>query len=155
VGIGFHPLIIDRPGGDSDKLVIETRPFQIPLGALVTKNHSNFLVGGATVSTTFITNTAYNTPSVEWAIGEAAGEAAAYCAGLKIYLDVLATTESHILGLQEWLVRKRGVPIYWYDDVTPHDKDFVRAQLHPFRDPSHNTSSRTLDYYDNPSHSRR
>ncbi|MCE5250575.1 FAD-dependent oxidoreductase [bacterium] len=147
VGIGYQPILIPNANSGSEPLIVQTKPFQIPLGALVTKSCSNYLAGGGNISTSYVAGTAYGSPSVEWAIGEAAGEAAAYCAGLKINTITLATDRKHTHGLQEWLVIKRGAPIYWYDDVAPDDKDFKEAQLRPFRDPDYARTSQTLHYH--------
>ena len=146
IGIGWQPMYIKNPDSDSKYLKIVTKPFQIPLGLLVTKDCRNLLMGGRTVSTTHITSSAFNTPSVEWAIGEAAGIAAAYCAGHKVFTKRLVGNIKHIRGLQKWLVRLRGVPIYWYNDVTPYDDDFLEAQMKPYTDPDYHKNSGTLSY---------
>ena len=135
VGIGYHPISIASEKEASKDLVIKVVPFQISLGALIPVRFTNLLAGGGTLSSTHVTASAYRAPSVEWAIGEAAGEAAAYCAGFKINTHELAKSSEHIRELQNWLVIKRSVPIYWYDDVTPQDQDFKEAQLKPFDDP--------------------
>ena len=132
VGIGYHPIIREFGGR---RLVIPTQPFQIPLKSLVPVTFTNVLAGGWTLGATSPADRAFRSPLVEWAVGEAAGEAAAYCAGYNIYLDKLVADESRIRALQEWLVIKRGAPIYWYSDVSPQDKDFKDAQMRPFLNP--------------------
>jgi hypothetical protein len=145
VGIGYHPIVI--PSGDGiSPATIPTKPFQIPFGALVPIHFTNYLSGGMTIGATYVASRAYQAPSVEWAIGEAAGEAAAYCAGYQIYTHELLETPEHVRGLQDWLVTKRGVPLYWYDDVKPSDPDFAEAQLEPFDEPGKHESSATLHY---------
>jgi hypothetical protein len=100
VGIGYHPIVIP-PGDGISPATIPTKPFQIPFGALVPIHYTNYLSGGMTIGATYVASRAYHAPSVEWAIGEAAGEAAAYCAGYKIYTHELLETPDHVRGA-EW-----------------------------------------------------
>jgi len=148
VGIGFQPIHIGNNDGKPGSSIIETKPFQIPLSALITDGCVNLLAGGGNIRASSIASSAYGSPAAEWAVGEAAGEAAAYCAGNKINTTDFAGKLIHVKGLQKWLVKKRGVPIYWYDDVTPYDEDFVEAQLKPFDDPDYHDASTSLSYHD-------
>ena len=148
IGIGFQPIHIGNKDGTPGNSIIETKPFQIPLSALITEGSTNLLAGGGNISASSIASSAYGSPSVEWAVGEAAGEAAAYCAGHKIDTADFAEQLIHVKGLQKWLVEKRGAPIYWYDDVTPYDEDFVEAQLKPFDNPDYHDASTSLSYHD-------
>ena len=147
VGIGYAPIHIENPGSDSGWQLIKTKPFQIPLGALLQENCTNLIAGGGNISTTWITNTAYSTPAVEWAVGEAAGVVAVYCAGIKGFTNEFTKNPQHVKHLQRLLVTKRHAPIYWYDDVSSDDDDFVEAQLKPFRETDYNDSSTTLHYH--------
>ncbi|HEQ60624.1 MAG TPA: FAD-dependent oxidoreductase, partial [Firmicutes bacterium] len=52
-------------------------PFYIPYRALGSVNVRNLLAAGKAIATTFITNSAYRLHPIEWAIGSAAGAAAA------------------------------------------------------------------------------
>lgn len=52
-------------------------PFYIPYRSLGSVNIRNLLTGGKTIATTFLTNSAYRLHPIEWAIGSAAGGAAA------------------------------------------------------------------------------
>ncbi|MBT4484182.1 MAG: FAD-dependent oxidoreductase [Candidatus Latescibacteria bacterium] len=147
IGIGYSPILISSEDVESDTMALQTVPFQIPLGALIPLRVTNFLAGGGTLGATNIAASAYQAPSVEWAIGEAAGETAAYCAGKKINsTHDLFKSREHVRGLQEWLVTKRKAPVYWYDDVTTDDPDFAEAQLKPFGDAEYHTTSTTLHY---------
>ena len=148
VGIGYQPIYLSPSAEGSEPLVVETRPFQIPLAALIPERITNVLAGGRTIGATHVAASAYMAPSVEWAIGEAAGEAAAYCAGYKIYTHELVQNQEHVRGLQDWLVTKRHIPIYWYDDVRFEDEDFSEAQLKPFDESGYHDSRTTLHYRD-------
>ncbi|MBN1290647.1 MAG: FAD-dependent oxidoreductase [Candidatus Latescibacteria bacterium] len=146
VGIGFQPIHLERGPHESDHVMFKTKPFQIPLGALLPIKYNNVIFGSGNIGTTYIASTAYDSPSIRWAIGEAAGEAAAFCAGKKIYTDELTDKIMYTKGLQIRLVRRRGIPIFWYDDVKPSDDDFVEAQLKPFEEPEFRESLTTLSY---------
>ena len=138
VGIGYHPML--REEGDTTS-VVPTRPFQIPLGALISETYTNVIAGGRTIGATRLAQTAFRGPAVEWTVGEAAGEIAVYCAGKRINAHELADSADHIRELQKRLVERRGVPIYWYTDVTPFSPEFKKAQTAPFDDPNFNPGS--------------
>lgn len=145
VGIGYHPVVIRNPD-NSIQRIIPVSPYQIPLRALVPQTMGNFIAGGANISTEFVAGCAYRAMSVQWAIGEAAGETAAYCAGVKKYTHEVVNDPEHVRTLQEWLVEKRKVPIFWYSNIRPDSPGFVTAQLRPFTDPAFRKSLDGLDY---------
>jgi hypothetical protein len=103
-----------------------TRPYQIPLGALVSPELSNFAVAAKGIGVTQITNGAYRLHTPEWAIGEAAGELAAYCLERKIRHPNLEGAE--LLEFQRRLLAQ-GIPLYWYEDIAPGQPGFAEAQL--------------------------
>jgi hypothetical protein len=72
--IDLHP----STGGDN-YIDVECSPFEIPLGALVPARTTNLIAAAKNIGTTHITNGAYRLHPVEWNIGEAAGELAAFC----------------------------------------------------------------------------
>jgi len=146
VGIGYHPIVLPPRMAPPGKEIIRTKPFQIPLGALIPRRFTNYIAGGRTIGATFVASRAYNAPSVEWQIGEAAGEVAAYCAGYGIFTHEVLESPEHVRGLQDWLVTKRGVPIYWYDDLTPYDPEFNSAQMKPFDESGYHESMTTLHF---------
>ena len=65
----------DRLAGDRQRPLFstETRPFQIPLGALLPIRVENLLPACKNLGVTHITNGAYRLHPVEWNTGEAAG----------------------------------------------------------------------------------
>ena len=71
VGIGWYPIDIHRC--DHQDFVSQTRPYQIPLGALIARDADNLLAVGKTIGATHITNGAYRLHPTEWATGEAVG----------------------------------------------------------------------------------
>ena len=78
VGVGWYPIDIHRAGPEDVGISTRTRPFQIPLGALVPIRLTNLIAGAKNIGTTHITNGCYRLHPVEWNIGEAAGALAAF-----------------------------------------------------------------------------
>jgi len=133
VGIGWYGIDI-HPNDMERKLPpAHTKPFQIPLGALVSVNTDNLIPACKNIGVTHITNGCYRLHPIEWNIGEAAGLLAANCIRDQQTPRGLHADGARVLELQKQLVA-RGVPIFWYDDVGPADADFAEAQLAPFTD---------------------
>jgi hypothetical protein len=80
VGIGQYRIDLHPSTGGDGYVDVACCPFQIPLGALVPVRLDNLLAAGRAIATTQVTNGAYRLHPVEWNIGEAAGELAAFCA---------------------------------------------------------------------------
>jgi FAD dependent oxidoreductase len=78
VGIGWYPIDIHRAGPEDVGVSCRTRPFQIPLGALVPVRMRNLLAAAKNIGTTHITNGCFRLHPVEWNIGEAAGLLASF-----------------------------------------------------------------------------
>jgi FAD dependent oxidoreductase len=79
VGVGWYPIDIHRAGLEDVGISCRTRPFQIPLGALIPVRLRNLIAAAKNIGTTHITNGCYRLHPVEWNIGEAAGALAAFC----------------------------------------------------------------------------
>ncbi|MDR0436220.1 MAG: FAD-dependent oxidoreductase [Propionibacteriaceae bacterium] len=116
VGVGhyywmdIHATTGGRPGRSAHPL-----PFQIPLRALLPIRVRNLLPAAKNIGTTQITNGCYRLHPVEWSIGEAAGQLAAFC--------LAADTEPHAVSDSPELtadfqrrLRKTGVQLHWPDD---------------------------------------
>ncbi|MFC1539668.1 FAD-dependent oxidoreductase, partial [Candidatus Latescibacterota bacterium] len=146
VGIGYALLTIFEPGSENKPVIVQTKPFQIPYRAFISPEYSNFIAGGQTIGTTFVASTAYNTPSVQWMIGESAGEIAAFCAGYNLNTHELMNSGRDFRKFRNRLVIKNRIPIYWYDDVSVNDPVFAEAQLRPFYDPIFHKFMKTLHY---------
>src|SRR5262249_32265461 len=78
VGVGWYPIDIHTSGAEEVSISTRTRPFQIPLGALIPVRIKNVLAGAKNLGTTHITNGCYRLHPVEWNTGEAAGALAAF-----------------------------------------------------------------------------
>ncbi len=114
VGVGWYPIDIHRSGPDDVGASCRTRPFQIPLGALIPVRMENLLAGAKNIGTTHITNGCYRLHPVEWNIGEAAGAVAAFAldqhvtpAAVRERPGLLERFQASLLG--------EGVPLAWPD----------------------------------------
>jgi hypothetical protein len=113
VGIGWYHMDLHPAVGQPDKtFFLPTHPFQIPLGALIPQKTRNLLAANKNIGVTHLSNGAYRLHPVEWAIGEAAGAAAAYSLRERITLQALWYSSMHLRAYQE-LLRARGVALDW------------------------------------------
>lgn len=126
VGIGYYP--IDLHGCGQQTFSIPTRPFQIPLGALVPVRTANLLPAAKNIGTTHIANGAYRLHPVEWAIGEAAAVIAVFCQRIGAAPHEVLARRDLVRRLQVFLL-DQGVPVYWYDDVPLAHRAFAATQL--------------------------
>ncbi|MFQ3672880.1 MAG: FAD-dependent oxidoreductase [Aggregatilineales bacterium] len=129
VGVGWyamdlHPCV----GNPSVSMYAPTRPFQIPLRALLPAMGGNLIAACKNIGTTHLTNGAYRLHPIEWAIGEAAGTLAAFCVEHDLTPAQVAADAWLTWRLQARLVR-RGCPIFWAVDVTHDDPLFLPTQL--------------------------
>ena len=128
VGVGWYPIDIHNSGPDDVGVSCRTRPFQIPLGALIPVRVRNLLAGAKNLGTTHITNGCYRLHPVEWNIGEAAGALAAYALDVgkdpaAIHADAVSRRD-----FQRRLVAD-GVPLYWFTDVGVAHPGFAALQM--------------------------
>ncbi len=126
VGIGYYP--IDIHGKQTAGAAQETKPFQIPLGALIPRDCINLLPACKNIGTTHITNGAYRLHPIEWAIGTASG-ALGRLSLLQGKPIRRFFQESELrLELQKHLIES-GSPLFWFDDVPTWHEHFVEIQL--------------------------
>jgi len=128
VGVGWYPIDIHNSGPDDVGVSCRTRPFQIPMGALIPVKIKNLLAGAKNLGTTHITNGCYRLHPVEWNIGEAAGALAAYA--LETRRDPAAVHAD--AGLRRELQRRLvadGMPLAWFTDVGVDHPRFAALQM--------------------------
>jgi hypothetical protein len=134
VGLGWyaidlHPCV----GNPQASMFAPTRPFQIPLGALIPRVTVNLIAAGKCIGTTHLTNGAYRLHPVEWNTGEAAGALAAYCVTTGQLPREVHDDERRLWRLQYQLAR-RGVPLAWALDIPQSEPLFIPSQLLLVRD---------------------
>ena len=116
VGVGWYPIDIHRAGPEDVGISCRTRPFQIPLGALIPIRIRNLIAAAKNIGTTHITNGCFRLHPVEWNIGEAAGALAAFCLDQgKSAAAVHANVELRT-AFQRSLVSE-GIPLAWTPDA--------------------------------------
>ena len=116
VGVGWYPIDIHRAGPEDVGISCRTRPFQIPLGALIPVRLCNLIAAAKNIGTTHITNGCYRLHPVEWNIGEAAGALAAFCLDQGETPAVVHRDAELRLAFQRSLVAD-GVPLDWADHL--------------------------------------
>src|SRR5687768_10275853 len=108
-GIGHYWLDIHEGGTDEPNRFMETRPFQIPLGALIPIRVRNLLAACKNLGVTHLTNGAYRLHPIEWNIGESAGALAAFCVSNRTEPADVWRNPSEF---QRRLL-SQGIPVYW------------------------------------------
>ena len=128
VGIGWYPIDIHQAGADDVGTSCRTRPFQIPMGALIPVRIRNLLAGAKNLGTTHITNGCYRLHPVEWNTGEAAGALAAFALEVKRDPAEVHAEINLRRDFQRRLVSE-GVPLYWFVDVGVDHPAFAAVQM--------------------------
>ena len=122
VGIGFYRIDLHPSVGGDNYIDVEALPFQIPLGALIPRKTINLLAACKNVGTTHITNGCYRLHPVEWNIGEAAGNLAAFCLRKKIAPKQVRNDRKILDEFQSLLIEK-GFELEWREDLNLDDGD--------------------------------
>ncbi|KQM84389.1 FAD-dependent oxidoreductase [Agromyces sp. Leaf222] len=112
VGVGMYRIDLHPSTGGDNYLDLPSRPFEIPLGALIPRRLENLLPAGKNVGTTHITNGAFRLHPVEWNIGEAAGRLAAFCLDRASRPRAIRTSPELLAEFQA-LLTKRGAELHW------------------------------------------
>ncbi|WP_205649399.1 FAD-dependent oxidoreductase [Agromyces sp. LHK192] len=116
VGVGMYRIDLHPTTGGDNYLDLPSRPFEIPLGALIPRRLENLLPAGKNVGTTHITNGAFRLHPVEWNIGEAAGRLAAFCLDRASRPRAIRTNPGLLEEFQS-LLTNSGVELHWPADV--------------------------------------
>lgn len=125
VGIGEYAIDIHSCGGKDFTSL--TKPYEIPLGALIARDADNLLAASTDIGTTHITNGAYRLHPTEWSIGEAVGATIAWAIRHNTMPADIDRSKEQIRSLQRMLVMQ-GHPIFWFDDVPLSSPWFAAAQ---------------------------
>ncbi len=127
-GIGSYGIDIHRGSTGDPGLWEPTKPFQIPLGALLPIRLTNLIAACKNIGVTHITNGAYRVHPSEWAVGEAAGALAGFCAGQGV-TTAAAATDAALLRSYQKLLLGVGIPLFWWSDVPFGHPAFEATQL--------------------------
>jgi hypothetical protein len=126
VGIGQYS--IDIHSCARQDFISATKPYEIPLGALIARDADNLLAAAKDIGTTHISNGAYRLHPTEWSIGEAVGATVAWSLEHKVSPAAIDRTPAELIGLQRRLL-EQGHPIFWFDDVGVDSPFFKGSQL--------------------------
>jgi hypothetical protein len=114
VGIGAYRIDLHPSTGGDPYIDIACCPFQIPLGALLPVRFENLLAAAKNIGTTHITNGAYRLHPVEWNIGEAAGQLAAFSVQTGVPPRAVRSDPARLAAFQAEL-SQAGVELHWPD----------------------------------------
>lgn len=113
VGLGWYAMDVHAcVGSPTTSLYAPTKPFQIPLGALIPRETRNLIAACKNIGTTHLTNGAYRLHPTEWNIGESAGALAACCVELRVTPHQVAGDPALLEEFQRRLT-ERGIPLAW------------------------------------------
>lgn len=127
VGIGWYPIDIHRSGPEDVGISCRTRPFQIPLGAMLPRRTSNLIAACKNIGTTHITNGCYRLHPVEWNLGEVAGLLAAESLDAACLPAAIHGEPGRLARFQDRLLAA-GVPLAWLIGIPPGQAGFAAAQ---------------------------
>jgi FAD dependent oxidoreductase len=126
VGIGQYS--IDIHSCARQDFISATKPYEIPLGALIARDADNLLAAAKNIGTTHITNGAYRLHPTEWSIGEAVGAVVVWSLEHKTSPAAIDRSPAEVAGLQRRLLQQ-GHPIFWFDDVGAESPLFKGSQM--------------------------
>jgi len=129
VGVGLYALDLHPcVGNKTVSMYAPTKPFQIPLRALIPETTKNLIPACKNIGTTHLTNGAYRLHPIEWNIGESAMRLAQYCIKHETSIHNVAGSMRECVRLQYGLV-KQGIPIAWAIDAPQSHPLFVPTQM--------------------------
>jgi hypothetical protein len=134
IGIGWYNIDVHSCVGSPRSVFAPTRPFQIPLGALLPRRPANLLAACKNLGVTHITNGAYRLHPVEWNIGEAAGALAAFCIQRgctpeQVWASRTLPSLTPLLRQFQWQLVQQGIPLGWAVDVPQAHEHFAGTHI--------------------------
>jgi hypothetical protein len=105
----------------------KSRPMTVPLRSLIPKDTDGFLRVSQPGSAPAL-QALWQQPSVQWALGEAAGHIAALSAQAPDGFRSLVH-QTHWRQRVQGQLARHGIPIFAFDDVDHHDPDFEAIQV--------------------------
>jgi hypothetical protein len=127
IGVGWYPIDIHQAGDGDVGTSTRTRPFQIPLGALIPARLENLIAANKNIGTTHVTNGCYRLHPIEWNIGEAAGILAATAIETTASPAVIRSDRQQLRAYQRSLLAE-GVPLAWLIDCPVTSPIFAAVQ---------------------------
>ncbi|WP_130858944.1 FAD-dependent oxidoreductase [Gracilibacillus phocaeensis] len=116
VGVGSYHLDMHHTTVTNRTFYIPSKPYEIPLGALLPVRLKNLLPACKNIGTTQITNSCYRLHPTEWNIGESVGYLIAYAIDNDISPHQVRVEKNHLSAYQQLLINN-GVEIHWPADL--------------------------------------
>ncbi len=131
LGIGDYFYMDTHPNNEPGNVSLSgddgrTKPFTIPLGALIPMETDGLVLSSKSIGTTHLTNAAYRMHPIEWAIGEASGTVAARAVLQGV--SPRSFLENAPLRKLQFAMISSGVPLVWFDDVGHNSADYAAIQ---------------------------
>ena len=149
VGVGWYPIDIHQAGKDDVGTSTRTKPFQIPLGALIPQRVTNLIAANKNIGTTHITNGCYRLHPIEWNIGEAAGVLAAHAIETTKTPQFIRNNAQSLKSYQSVLLNE-GIPLGWLIDCPPIDEPCTAMHKLYMAMPSVSDSDNLMFYPEKP-----
>jgi hypothetical protein len=130
VGLGLYIFVDVHRCCNSDTTpgnLQQMRPFQIPLGALLTPAVTNLVAGAKNLGVTHITNGAFRLHPTEWNVGESAGAVAAFALQQEVS-PAEVYRQKELLRRFQGALAAQGVPLYWFIDLPYGHPAFAAVQ---------------------------
>lgn len=124
IGIGYYFIDMHQRTESGTPFLVQTWPYQLPLGILIPVRIRNLLPGCKNAGVTHVVNSATREHPIEWAIGEAAGTLVAYCLDRQLPATAIRARAHEREGFQRRLI-DQGVELEW-----PHVGPVSRWDAH-------------------------
>lgn len=113
IGIGHYNIDLHMTYASKTHLYLETKPFEIPMGSLISKNIGNMLAGSKNIGTSHIANGCYRLHPIEWNIGESAGYLVGFAKNKNIKDFRKIYEDKKLIEEFQELISSKGVKIRW------------------------------------------
>lgn len=112
IGVGSYAIDLHPTTTGDNYIDFQTKPFEVPLGALLPVRTKNLIPACKNIGTTHVTNGCYRLHPVEWNIGESAGLLIAFGIKQKIEPAAIRSDPGQMVNFQEF-IHGEGVEIHW------------------------------------------
>ncbi|MFM7679521.1 MAG: FAD-dependent oxidoreductase, partial [Roseiflexaceae bacterium] len=127
VGVGWYFMDLHPAPGNMTSMFAPTRPFQIPMGALIPPDCHNLLLANKTIATTHLSNGAYRLHPIEWQIGAAIACIALESLATDLHPAALYQQIAHREAIQRRVLAS-GQALAWSVDMPIEHPHFVATQ---------------------------
>ncbi len=127
VGVGWYFMDLHPAPGNMTSMFAPTRPFQIPMGALIPPDCENLLLANKTIATTHLSNGAYRLHPIEWQIGTAVAHIAILSLNRQVSPADIHANSAHIEAVQAEILQD-GQALAWAIDIPPSHPAYRTTQ---------------------------